>query len=108
MAPGTLQAWSPNASTPGMLKTLGVQLFSLPKSLEADLEGTLRLLSEMGYGEIELFGPYTFSAETNRKWWEQLTPMLGFSGSGFFGLTQDKFLELCRDNGLRIPSMHTG
>ena len=57
--------------------------------------------------KIELYGPYPFSAKSNKKSWEQITPMLGFSGSGFFGLSQTEFLAYCRELGLGIPSLHT-
>jgi hypothetical protein len=46
---------------------IGIQLFSLPKMLDEDLEGTLAMLSSIGYQELELFGPYTFSAESAKK-----------------------------------------
>lgn len=105
--PQALNAKSGIANPIDMLNHIGIQLFSLPKMLEADLEATLQWLSEMGYSEIELFGPYPFSAESNKASWEQLTPVLGFSGSGYFGRTDSDFLSLCDAFGLRIPSLHT-
>jgi sugar phosphate isomerase/epimerase len=107
LIPTNLSAWLLKEKYPDLLGRIGIQLFSLPKLMEKDLEGTLKMLSEMGYTEIELFGPYPFSAESNKVSWGRLTPMLGFSGSGYFGLPQGEFVKLCRETGLRIPSMHT-
>lgn len=42
------------------IKSLGVALFTVPKALSADFEGTLKVISEIGYKELEFFGPYTF------------------------------------------------
>ena len=89
------------------LDRVGIQLFSCPKLLETDPEAALRLLSDMGYSEIELFGPYSISAESNKASWAQLTPLLGFSGSGYFGKTRNDFKVLANTHGLRIPSLHT-
>lgn len=105
--PGSLQAWNGNGSAGDLIKGIGIQLFSLPKMLEADPKSTLKMLSDMGYSEIELYGPYPFSSESYKSYWKQLTPMLGFSGSGYFGLSQEAFRDVCRDFGLRIPSLHT-
>ena len=64
---------------------MGIQLFSLPKMLSADFEGGIKMLSKMGYKELELFGPFPFSAESAQKSWAGAGKMLGFSGSGYFG-----------------------
>src|ERR1051326_4601624 len=66
---------------------VGLQLFSVPKMLDKDFEGTMKTLSEIGYKELEFFGPYPFSTESAKKSWAAVTPSLGFSGSGYFGHT---------------------
>lgn len=86
---------------------IGLQLFSLPKRLEADLPGTLAALAAMGYGEIELFGPYPFSVPAAHERWAQVTPALGFRGSGYFGRPASEFRDLTRQHGLAVPSLHT-
>ncbi len=86
---------------------LGIQLFSLPKLLEDDFRGALELLAKMGYTELELFGPYLFSAEEAKESWSAITPMLGFSGSGYFGHTQDEVLDILQEFDFQVPSMHT-
>lgn len=90
-----------------MTDRIGVQLFSLPWLMEENPKKSLELLMEMGYSEIELYGPYPFSAASNKKNWEQVTSMLGFSGSGFFGVAESEFLDYSRELGLSIPSLHT-
>ncbi|NHF60526.1 sugar phosphate isomerase/epimerase [Flavobacteriaceae bacterium TP-CH-4] len=89
------------------MKTIGIQLFSLPKLLEADFEGGIALLAKMGYTELELFGPYSFSTESAKASWQAITPMLGFSGSGFFGRSADEVKAILNENGMTIPSVHT-
>jgi len=49
------------ATRPSGLQRIGIQLFSLPKLLEADVRSALELLARIGYQEVELFGPYPFS-----------------------------------------------
>ncbi len=100
---------APNASqptTPDRLGRLGVGLFTLPKSLERDFEGTLAMLAGLGYQEVEFFGPYPFSAPSAQEGWKAASQTLGFSGSGFFGRTRRQVREALDRNGLTSPSMH--
>jgi sugar phosphate isomerase/epimerase len=90
-----------------LIGRIGIQFFSLPKLLEKDLEGTLALLSKMGYKEVELYGPYPFSTEAAKKRWDTITPSLGFSGMGYFGHSATQINMLLKKNGLTCPSMHT-
>ena len=90
-----------------LIEKIGIQFFSLPKMLERDFPGTLKMLSKMGYKEVELYGPYTFSTDAAKKSWEAVTPSLGFKGSGFFGRTAAEVKGLLKQNGLTAPSMHT-
>ncbi|MFM8450538.1 MAG: sugar phosphate isomerase/epimerase family protein [Haliscomenobacter sp.] len=92
---------------PGMIRKLGIQLFSVPRSLEADFEGTLAMLATMGFKEIEMYGPYAFSTESAQKNWDAITPMVGFKGSGFFGKTAKEVAAIMKRHGLTVPSMHT-
>jgi hypothetical protein len=58
---------APNASTsgsPGHLDRLGVGLFTVPKSLDQDFDGTLAMIAGLGYKEVEFFGPYSFSVQS--------------------------------------------
>ena len=90
------------------LARIGVQLFSIPKLCEKDFAGTMKMLADIGYKEIEFFGPYSFSAKEDIDRWNAITPSLGFSGSGYFGLTVQQVKKILDDNGLTSPSMHTG
>lgn len=86
---------------------IGIQLFSLPKLLEQDFPKAIQLLSQMGYQEVELFGPYSFSDPAVIAEWKALAPMLGFSGSGFFGNSLSDVSTILKNNGLTVPSVHT-
>jgi sugar phosphate isomerase/epimerase len=88
------------------LEKIGLQLFSVPKLLEQDFEGTLKTLSRIGYKELEFYGPYPFSTKKARDSWNAVTPSLGFSGSGFFGRTATQTKEMLDEYGLSAPSMH--
>jgi len=90
-----------------LLKSIGVQLFSLPKLLAKDFEGGLKLIADMGYDEIQLFGPYEFSAESNKKFWKSVEPLLGFSGSGFFGHSSKEVKSMLNNYGLKATAAHT-
>ena len=90
-----------------LLDRIGIQFFSLPKMLEKDFAGALAMLSKMGYKEVELYGPYPFSPDSEKKSWESITPSLGFKGSGFFGHTVIEVKNLLKQNGLTAPSMHS-
>lgn len=86
---------------------IGIQLFSLPALLEKDFEGGIQMLSKMGYTELEMFGPFEFSTDSAKKGWEAITPMLGFTGSGFFGHSADKVKAILSENKMSVPSVHS-
>ena len=98
------KAW---ADTPERLDKLGIQLFSLPKLLEKDFQAAVQLLARIGYKEAELYGPYPFSTDNAKGHWNAVTPSLGFSGSGYFGLTPQQLKAAFNENGISIPSAHT-
>ena len=88
------------------LDRIGAQLFSLPKLLERDFDGALAMLAGLGYREVELYGPFPFSAPAAQDAWNAVTPMLGFSGSGYFGRTARQVRESLDRHGLAAPSIH--
>lgn len=102
--PAELQA----TTTSKAPKKIGVQLFSIPKITEKDFAGTMQKVAAIGFKEIEFYGPYTFSASEDQQRWSSVTTALGFSGSGFFGLTTQQAKKILDDNGLTAPSLHTG
>lgn len=94
-------------TTPKLIDKPGIQFFSLPKLLEKDLAAAIKLLSGMGYKEVELYGPYSFSTEAAKKGWNALAGALGFNGSGFFNHTAAQVKDLLKQNGMKAVSMHT-
>lgn len=90
------------------VKKLGVQLFSIPRLVESDFAGTMQKLAKVGYKEIEFYGPYDFSASEDKERWKAVTPSLGFSGSGFYGLSVKEVKKILDDSGLKTSSLHTG
>jgi sugar phosphate isomerase/epimerase len=89
------------------LQNIGIQLFSLPKLLESDFAKAIKILSIIGYREIEMFGPFPFSTEAAKRRWSQVTPALGFSGSGYFGYSADEVKDIFSQNNMRVPAVHT-
>jgi sugar phosphate isomerase/epimerase len=90
------------------IKNAGLQLWSIAKNIEQDFTGTLQMVSEIGYKELELFGPYPFSTEKDKAVWNSITQMLGFSQSGYFNHTAKQFKEILDSKGLATPAMHIG
>src|ERR1700729_495616 len=85
----------------------GLQLFSIPKMLEKDFRGGIAFVAGLGYSEVEFYGPYAFSAPESIARWKSITPQLGFSGSGFFGLSAQQVRSILNENRVAAPSMHT-
>lgn len=100
-------AWESLFDQTGKRKKIGIQLFSLPKLLEKDFVAAIKMLANMGYKEVELFGPYPFSAPAAQASWKAVAPMLGFSGSGYFGKTMQEVKSILKDHGISTPSAHT-
>jgi sugar phosphate isomerase/epimerase len=90
-----------------LLNKIGIQLFSLPKLLEKDFSDGIRMLAQMGYSEIEMYGPFPFSTQSAIDRWATITPSLGFSGSGFFGHTAAEVKRVLNENKITVPSIHT-
>lgn len=89
-------------------KKIGLQLWSIAKNLEKDFMSTIQMVSQIGYKEIELFGPYPFSSEKDKTSWNAITKMLGFSQSGYFNHSVKQFKEILNEKGLSTPCMHVG
>ncbi|KPM33018.1 Xylose isomerase domain-containing protein TIM barrel [Croceitalea dokdonensis DOKDO 023] len=87
--------------------TLGVQLFTIAKWVDDDLKSALALISELGYREVEFFGPYDFSTQFAKDRWNQIKPMLGIKNDAFYGYQIKEVKNMLADYGLIAPSMHT-
>jgi sugar phosphate isomerase/epimerase len=92
----------------GKLTRLGVNLFSIPKLVEKDFAAAMKMLANLGYRQIEFYGPYPFSPAVEKDGWNAVTPSLGFSGSGFYGLDPKSVRKILDDLALTSPSMHSG
>jgi sugar phosphate isomerase/epimerase len=89
-----------------LAQNFGVALFTLPKSLSEDFKGTLKMISNLGYKELEFFGPYDYSSEITKTNWSFAANALGFSGSGYFGHSPSEAKMILDDFGLKSPSIH--
>ncbi len=87
-------------------RPLGVQLFTIPKLVEADLPGTLALLGDIGYREVEFFGPYPFSTDATKEEFKRMAGMLGLQGHAFYGYSAEEVAGMLRANNLTAPSVH--
>lgn len=96
------------AAAPADINRVGLQVWSIAKNLQTDFSGTLKLISQIGYKEIELYGPYPFSTEKDKANWNAVTPLLSFSQSGYFGRSLSEFKKALTDVGLQTPAMHIG
>lgn len=94
-------------NTPALIDKIGIQFFSVPRLLDTDFAGTVKMLAAMGYKKVELYGPYPFSTDAAKKSWDAITPSLGFKGSGYFGHTAAEVKKILSDNNLSITSIHT-
>lgn len=84
----------------------GIQLFSIPRMAAGDLPGTLRRLQELGYREVEFFGPYPFSAPETIEGWKSLSTQMDLGTNAFYGYTVEDVRTMLGDYGLRAPSVH--
>lgn len=87
-------------------KAVGIQLFTIPAMVSTDFKGTLTKLAEIGYKEIEFFGPYEFSAKETIDGWNKFAPMLGITKNAFYGYSPSDVKKLLKDLGLTTPSVH--
>jgi sugar phosphate isomerase/epimerase len=86
--------------------TVGIQLFSIPQMVAKDFPGTLKRLSDIGYREIEFFGPYEFSSPKTIDGWKPLAAQLGITQNAFYGYKIADVRKLLADLNLTTPSVH--
>ena len=91
---------------PVRLDRVGVALFTIPKLLDQDFAGALKLLADIGYKEVQFFGPYSFSDPTAHERWKSVSKSLGLKGSGFFGHSPKDVKAILDRTGLSAPAMH--
>lgn len=91
---------------PSGLDRVGVGLFTMPYLLEQDFAAAMKKLGDIGYREVEFFGPYSYSVPEARAAWEPVAETLGLSQSGYFGHSPQQVREILDENGISSPSMH--
>ena len=94
-------------SVPAGLERIGVALFTIPHMLEQDFAAAMKKLADIGYREVEFFGPYPYSVPEAHERRKSVGATLGLSHSGYFGLAPKQVREILDENGLSSPSMHT-
>jgi len=87
-------------------KKVGIQLFTIPAMIASDFKGTLTKLANIGYKEIEFFGPYDFSAKETIEGWNKFAPTLGITKNAFYGYKPSDVKNILRDLELTTPSVH--
>lgn len=86
---------------------IGIGLFTIPQLLDQDFAGTMKLLAEIGYQEVEFFGPYPFSVPEAHERWQPVANALGMKQTGYYGLTGQEVKAVLDHHGLTSPSMHS-
>lgn len=92
---------------PTRIERVGINLFTIPSLADADFSGALRQLAEIGYKEIEFFGPFPFSVPEAHEQWRPIAAALGMQQTGYYGLTPQEVRALLDRNGLTSPAMQT-
>lgn len=102
-----LVAGSAVGAATGANMRIGLNLFSIPKMLEKNFRASIEFIAGLGYSEVELYGPYEFNSPEEIARWKSLGPQLGFTGSGFFGMTAREVRAILDEHHISAPSMHT-
>lgn len=89
------------------IENVGVGLFTIPHLLDQDFAGAMKKLADIGYKEVELFGPYTYTVPEIIAAWQPIAESLGLSKSGYYGHSPQEIRAILDENGLSTPSMHT-
>ena len=85
---------------------IGIQLFSIPGMVAEDFKGTMKRLADIGYKEIEFFGPYEFSAAETIEGWKPVAAQLGIKANALYGYSPAEAKKILKDLGLTSPSAH--
>ncbi|MEL6122320.1 MAG: sugar phosphate isomerase/epimerase [Bacteroidota bacterium] len=87
-------------------KPVGVQLFTIPKMVGDDFVGTIKTLADLGYREVEMFGPYPFSSAKAKQDFQMMKAMIGLTDHAFFGHTTEEVVGVLADHKITCPSFH--
>lgn len=86
--------------------TYGLQLYTVPRLLESDFAGTLERISDLGYDDVEFFGPFPFSPPASRQMWRAMAEPEGLRQSGYYDRSPKEVARLLDEFGLEAPSVH--
>jgi sugar phosphate isomerase/epimerase len=84
---------------------IGMQLYSMSTALSDDFTGTVEMLAEAGYKNLEFAGPYYFSPEEEIKN-NILIQQMGLKGYGYYNYTPAELRKFLDDFGLTSISAH--
>ena len=84
---------------------IGMQLYSMSTALSDDFTGTVEMLAEAGYKNLEFAGPYYFSPEEEIKN-NILIQQMGLKGYGYYDYTPAELRKFLEDLGLKSYSAH--
>jgi len=68
-------------------KTIGIQLYTIREMVNKDFEGTLKILSDIGYNSVEA---------------------AGYGDRKFYGYEPQEYSKICSDHGILPLSSHSG
>ena len=89
------------------LERIGIALYSIPHLLNADFTGTLEMIAELGYKELEFAGPYFFSPQSVREN-SILIQMYDLQNYGYYDHSPAELTSLLDNLGLEAVSAHVG
>jgi sugar phosphate isomerase/epimerase len=97
----------PFRSAFGCMKSadIGMQLYSMSTALSDDFTGTVEMLAEAGYKNLEFAGPYYFSPEEEIKK-NVLIQQMGLKGYGYYNYTPAELGKFLDELGLTSYSAH--
>ncbi len=84
---------------------LGIQLYSIVKSLSENFKETIKTVAATGYKKLEFAGPYSFSSQEERDN-NFLIKFMGMKGSGYYDLKPEELRKFLDDLGLEATSAH--
>jgi len=84
---------------------IGIQLYSMARALAEDFTGTIKILAETGYKNLEFAGPYYFSPEEEIEN-NVLIQQMGLTGYGYYDFKPKELRKMLDDMGLTARSAH--
>jgi len=83
----------------------GIQLYTMAKVLSDDFTGTIEMLAEAGYKNLEFAGPYYYSPKEEIEN-DILIQQMGLKGYGYYNHSPKELKKFLDDLGLKSKSAH--